>query len=45
MAQPSFKIGQLAADLILREINLEEGAVVTPQHTTIKPELIIREST
>jgi DNA-binding LacI/PurR family transcriptional regulator len=45
MAQPSFKMGQLAAELILQEINLEEGDIVAPQHKTIKPELIIREST
>lgn len=45
MAQPSFDMGQLAADLILEEINKEEGLQSIPQQRTIKPELIIRGST
>lgn len=44
MAQPSFEMGQLAADLILKEINSEED-LTEPHHNSIKPELIIREST
>ncbi|WP_057938022.1 LacI family DNA-binding transcriptional regulator [Algoriphagus resistens] len=44
MSQPSFEMGQLAADLILKEINSEED-LTEPHYKTIKPELIIREST
>jgi len=44
MSQPSFEMGQLAAKLILDEINQEEEDV-KPQHKTIKPVLVIREST
>lgn len=44
MSQPSFEMGQLAAKLILDEINQEEENV-KPQHKTIKPVLVIREST
>ncbi|WP_339700185.1 LacI family DNA-binding transcriptional regulator [Algoriphagus aquimarinus] len=44
MSQPSFEMGQLAAKLILDEINQEEESV-KPQHKTIKPVLVIREST
>ena len=45
MGQPSFEMGQLAANLILEEINVEEGIPLIPHTRTIKPELIIREST
>jgi LacI family transcriptional regulator len=44
MAQPSFEMGQLAANLILEEINSEEDET-EPQHKIIKPELIVRNST
>jgi LacI family transcriptional regulator len=44
MSQPSFEMGQLAANLILEEINSEEDDNGT-HHKTIKPKLIIREST
>ena len=45
MAQPSFEMGQLAANLILEEINEDEDGKKEVHHETIKPVLIIREST
>jgi len=44
MAQPSFEMGQLAASLILEEINDEEEEF-QPKTEVIKPQLIIRNST
>lgn len=44
MAQPSFEMGHMAADLILEEINAEERTLKF-YNKTIKPQLIIREST
>ncbi|SFB60874.1 LacI family DNA-binding transcriptional regulator [Algoriphagus aquimarinus] len=44
MSQPSFEMGQLAANLILEEINSEDEEH-QPHHRTIKPVLVIREST
>ena len=43
MAQPSFDMGQLAANLILEEIK-EEGLQTMPHQRKIKPELIIRKA-
>ncbi|WP_373497230.1 LacI family DNA-binding transcriptional regulator [Aquiflexum sp.] len=44
MAQPSFEIGQLAAILILKEINSEEEDEFIFKTEVIKPNLIVRES-
>lgn len=44
MAQPSFEMGKLAAQLIMEEINDEEDSSVKKEEI-IKPTLIIREST
>lgn len=44
MAQPSFEIGQLAARLILKEINTEEKDEFVFKTEIIKPNLIVRES-
>lgn len=44
MAQPSFEIGKIAAEFILKEINDEEENF-KPLFQVIKPEIIIREST
>ncbi|SMD43662.1 transcriptional regulator, LacI family [Aquiflexum balticum DSM 16537] len=44
MAQPSFEIGQLAAKLILKEINFEEEDEFVFRTEIIKPNLIARES-
>jgi DNA-binding LacI/PurR family transcriptional regulator len=44
MAQPSFEIGQLAAKLLLEEINSEREKVLQ-RREIIQPNLIIREST
>jgi LacI family transcriptional regulator len=44
MAQPSFEIGQLAAKLILQEINTEEEDEFVFRTEIIKPNLIVRES-
>ena len=45
MSQPSFMMGQIAADLILKEINSEEEIIIHPILRKIKPELIVRSST
>jgi len=44
MSQPSFEIGQLAARLILKEINSEEEDEFVFKTEIIKPNLIVRES-
>ena len=44
MAQPSFEIGQLAARLILKEINCEDENEFIFKTEIIKPNLIVRES-
>ena len=45
MSQPSFRMGQIAAQLILDEIDMEEGEIYQHLKQVIKPELIIRNST
>lgn len=45
MSQPSFEIGQLAAKLILKEINFEEKDEFEYKTEIVKPDLIVREST
>lgn len=45
MSQPSFEIGKIAADLLLKEINEEEEGVFQHVHQVIEPMLIQREST
>jgi LacI family transcriptional regulator len=44
MSQPSFEMGQMAAEMLLEEINSEED-VFEYKTRIIKPELIVREST
>ena len=44
MAQPSFEMGELAAQIILEEIQLS-GKPHSVRSEIIKPQIIIREST
>jgi DNA-binding LacI/PurR family transcriptional regulator len=44
MAQPSFEIGQLAARLILKEINYDKESAFLFKTEIIQPSLIVRES-